>query len=82
MFTVTYYFCNILSCKMTEEIISWKVQLCVVSNNDMTGQQALLLLGRVMGRGGCGVRVQCKGLIQCILMRRGVVKSSRRQPAH
>lgn len=41
---------------MTEEIMSWKVQLHVVSNNAMRGQQALLQLRRAMGRGGrCGV---------------------------
>lgn len=50
---------------MTEGIMSWKVQLHVVSNNAMRGQQALLLLRRVMGReGGAGY----KRLIQYILM--------------
>lgn len=37
---------------MTEEIMSWKVQLHVVSNNAMRGQQALLLLRKAVGRGG------------------------------
>lgn len=31
MFTVTYCICNIVSCEVTEGIMSWKVQLHVVS---------------------------------------------------
>lgn len=56
MFTVKYRLCNILSCEKTEGIMLWKVHLhTVVSNNAVRGQQALLLLRRVMGSGGlCG----------------------------
>ncbi len=46
---------------MTEGIMSWKVQLHVVSNNAMRGQQALLLLRRVMGGRVCVCVCVCVG---------------------
>lgn len=61
---------------MTEGIMSWKVLLHVSGNNAMRGQQAPLLLGRVMGK--MGVVVGYKWQAHTILMRGRDVKKAAR----